>query len=283
MVDGKHEMTDVMSQQFLDEKARELMEEDIGLSRVQRRLWRVFLGSILLSIAMIALMIEASIGGGFILGSLRVHVGALMAWSLIVAIYSFYSLHVFAQKIKTRLARRVFLDDLTDVFNFRYLESRLEQEEARVDRYGGSTSVVYLDLDRFKDVNDRFGHQAGNLVLQGIRDELVGQLRAADVLGRWGGDEFLAILPHTDIEGAMVAGERMRKVVEAHEIELDGGDVVDFVTISTGIAEYPADGDTMADVVKFADKGVYRGKDVGGNAVHHGKESPVNEPAQAGA
>jgi diguanylate cyclase (GGDEF)-like protein len=254
-------------EEFLNDQAREVLGQDTGLGYIEKRLLHFCLAAVLLCAALILLFIKVYSDGLSEFRAELVHLGALTGWSLVLVGYALYSLLRFNRDTKTKLARRVFLDELTEVFNFRYLDSRLAQEEARVNRYGGCTSVLYLDLDHFKQVNDRYGHGPGNRVLCEIRDVLMGRLREADVLGRWGGDEFLAILPHTPRAGARVGAERMRALVEEQSIALRDGKTVDFVTVSIGVASYPDDGETMRDVVNVADRGVYHAKGQGGNMV----------------
>jgi len=156
---------------------------------------------------------------------------------------------------------------VTGVYNFRYLDMRASEEYERTRRYGGSLAVLFLDLDKFKQVNDRYGHQVGNIVLKEIATTARQKMRTCDVLGRIGGDEFLAILPQTDRKQAKVLADRLRQSIEQYSLRINEKNVVDFVRISIGIAAYPANGDSVESIICAADKAVYEAKKRGGNQV----------------
>ena len=134
-------------------------------------------------------------------------------------------------------------------------------------RHGYPLAVVYLDLDGFKQVNDTYGHEAGNEVLRGVSQMLRGHLRGEDFIGRLGGDEFLIVLPHTDESGALVVGERLRAKLAALEFAAPGGQRIDSVGFSMGVASYPAHGDTREQLIQAADQAMYRAKKSGGDRV----------------
>jgi len=163
------------------------------------------------------------------------------------------------------LERLSISDGLTGLFNHRHILRVLHDEFERAGRAGGPLSVAMLDLDRFKLVNDTYGHQAGDSVLQQVGDILRGTARDVDRLGRYGGEEFLAILPATDTEGAAIFVERVREAVERHSFEI-GGDQPISMTISAGVATYPAGGIfNMESIVGRADEALYAAKTGGRN------------------
>jgi len=163
-----------------------------------------------------------------------------------------------------RLAK---LDGLTEVPNRRYFLDRLHEEIARATRFGGSVSLILFDLDHFKRINDKHGHQVGDAVLVEVA-QLVQTtvLRRIDVVGRYGGEEFAVMLPETDEEGALVVAERLRAAIE--DCEVIRGAVRVRVTSSFGVATFPrTDVLDLDALVSRADGALYRAKDQGRNRV----------------
>jgi diguanylate cyclase (GGDEF)-like protein len=189
----------------------------------------------------------------------------LVAVALSVMFYAFDSLHRTTAGVRERLEALTFIDEATGVYNYRYLEIRLQEEMERVRRYRGSTALLYLDLDRFKLVNDRFGHQVGNVVLREIAQRLRSGTRSCDILGRLGGDEFLGILPDTSAEKSLTLADRLIQSIREYTYETRGGALIDFVTLKVGIAAFPENGEDMDQVIQAADSAVYQAKAQGGN------------------
>jgi diguanylate cyclase (GGDEF)-like protein len=164
-----------------------------------------------------------------------------------------------------RLEELSQLDPLTDLYNRRHLYARLEAELGRVRR-GHSLAVVMLDLDGFKQVNDRLGHERGDVLLRAIADALKRTTRETDVAGRYGGDEFLVILPDTDAEQARRVAERLADSVRETGRQFDADHPV---TASLGIALAvpPAAPESPAVLVRLADEHAYRAKQRGGDCV----------------
>jgi diguanylate cyclase (GGDEF)-like protein len=157
-------------------------------------------------------------------------------------------------------------DSLTKLFNKRYFLDRLDAELKFAQRHRTAVSLLLLDLDHFKKVNDTLGHLAGDAVLATIAAALSKAVRNEDVVARYGGEEMAIILRAISIEPAMAMAERMRKVVEAAAIPFDGKDLR--VTVSVGVAEYPNTPATQIDeLIEAADKALYRAKDGGRNRV----------------
>ena len=157
-------------------------------------------------------------------------------------------------------------DALTGLHNRRHLEDVLQLEFLRARRYRTPLSVVIADADHFKTVNDDHGHAVGDDVLRAIAKQLRERVRATDACGRWGGEEFLAVLSNTPADGAAVFAERWRESAERSRVELAGGGAI-AVTLSLGIAEYGPGHDAPAELVADADAALYRAKRAGRNRV----------------
>ena len=155
-------------------------------------------------------------------------------------------------------------DALTGVYNRRYLETRIEEEFGRHRRYRRELTLVMFDIDYFKAVNDSHGHPCGDLILQSVAGAIAGRIRLSDCLVRYGGEEFLCILPETDLACGMLLAERFRRQVEEMEHEYRGTKVK--ITISVGVSGL-RDDDTLEEFVARADEEMYRAKRGGRNRV----------------
>lgn len=153
-------------------------------------------------------------------------------------------------------------DVLTGLYNRRHLEESMRQLSSQARRYGQPFSVVMLDIDRFKDINDEYGHGPGDDVLRTIARRVQASIRESDVIGRWGGEEFLALLPMTDLDGARTFAERIRAMIDWAEVVIDGVGTV-HVTISCGCAA----GTDVGELLLRADEALYAAKKDGRNAV----------------
>ena len=157
-------------------------------------------------------------------------------------------------------------DDLTQLFNSRYLNLVLRRESKLALRRGRPLSVLFLDLDGFKSVNDTHGHLAGSRALVEAAIVIGGSARETDVASRFGGDEFAVVLPDTDSEGAFAVGERIREKIAEHRfLSADGYNVR--LTASVGVATLPDVGASAEDVIRAADAAMYRVKDHGKNGI----------------
>ncbi|HEU5279156.1 MAG TPA: diguanylate cyclase [Gaiellaceae bacterium] len=171
--------------------------------------------------------------------------------------------------------RQALVDGLTGLANRRQCEETLADELARVDRFGGSLAVVVADLDWFKDVNDRFGHPSGDTVLREFAALLSETLRDVDLAGRWGGEEFLLILPGTDLAGGVQVAERIRAALARRIVlAVDGTPIP--VTSSFGVAATPP-ARTGSELFAAADAALYEAKRAGKNRVERAAE-PVTHP-----
>ncbi|WP_165360967.1 GGDEF domain-containing protein [Candidatus Chloroploca sp. Khr17] len=156
------------------------------------------------------------------------------------------------------------IDDLTQLLNRRSIVDKLDEEIWRAQRYQGAVSVLMIDIDHFKTVNDRYGHTVGDQVLRGCADLMRGSIRATDYLGRYGGEEFLCVLPTTNESSAADLAERLRSHIEGTSFV--AAETVTFsVTISIGVAELDARRDTPELLIAHADNALYRAKADGRN------------------
>lgn len=161
---------------------------------------------------------------------------------------------------------RAFIDDVTEVYNARYLLATTENEIRRAERYDNPLSVLFLDIDRFKLVNDRHGHLVGSQVLRSLSKLLMQCVRDVDTLARYGGDEFTILLVDTDHTEAVSIAERIRRTVEEHVFEAGRGGSIR-LTVSLGVGTYPHHGTERNALLDVADKAMYRAKSLGRNQV----------------
>ncbi len=165
-----------------------------------------------------------------------------------------------------RLYTQAVTDGLTQLYNRKFADERILEEMLRSNRYERSCSLILIDVDFFKKVNDSYGHHAGDCVLQRLAAMLLEKARASDVTARYGGEEFLMLLPETDATGAFSFAERLRKRVEELEIRVDQQTIR--VTISCGVATYRSEFQTSVKAfVNEADQGLYLAKNEGRNQV----------------
>ena len=168
------------------------------------------------------------------------------------------------RRIEGILRQTALTDFLTQLPNRRSMIQRLESEVARFERNGQPFSLVLLDIDNFKAVNDSYGHDAGDAVLISVAESMRAWVRENDVLARWGGEEFLVLLTDTELQSAAEQAERLRKAFEAHSFGEQSGGIK--ITASLGVASY-RDGRSIDDCIKEADIALYRAKTHGRNRV----------------
>ncbi|MCX7612735.1 MAG: diguanylate cyclase [Caldimicrobium sp.] len=157
-------------------------------------------------------------------------------------------------------------DPLLNIYNRRFLIEFLKKESERVRRIGHFFSIVLMDLDHFKKINDTYGHFVGDRVLKEFTHLVLSNVREMDVLGRWGGEEFVLLLPETPKEKAFFVAERIREEIEKNIIFIDPNFPIQ-ITASFGLAEFPRDGDSIEKVLKIADQRLYKAKALGRNKV----------------
>lgn len=157
------------------------------------------------------------------------------------------------------------MDGLTEVYLRRYLMTRLEEEVERASRLGLTFSVGMVDVDRFKQCNDKYGHLVGDVVLKRIAGRMKKSVREVDMIARYGGEEFCLVLPDTSKDVALSVMERLRESIDSKSIQAFGDKT--HMTISVGIATYPEDGEEVDELLKMADTALYKAKRKGRNTV----------------
>lgn len=162
-------------------------------------------------------------------------------------------------RIYQKMADLAVTDDLTNLFNMRYLARTLEVEIERARRHGASVSLIFIDLDHFKEINDQHGHLMGSRVLIEVAQILLRNIRSIDVVARYGGDEFVVVLPQTDPAAAFAIAERVRRSIAGHTF-LKGEGLQIRLTASCGIAAYPDHAKSKEDLIRLADEAMYRVK-----------------------
>ncbi|MBD3612043.1 MAG: diguanylate cyclase [Hydrogenovibrio crunogenus] len=165
------------------------------------------------------------------------------------------------QETNKQLSILSVTDHLTGVYNRQYLDQRLDSEVERVNRYGSTFSVIMMDLDNFKKVNDKFGHLVGDEVLVVFAQTVEKEIRKIDIFGRWGGEEFILICPETPLTHAIQLGKKVRKSIESQDYPENISQ-----TVSLGVAEYQT-GEAINDCLNRADQNLYKAKQLGRNQV----------------
>lgn len=173
-------------------------------------------------------------------------------------------------------AQRLSLTDgLTGTWNRRYFQMQFRQVLATATRFERPFTVLMLDLDLFKELNDKYGHQRGDAILIEFSQRVKGVLREVDTFARYGGEEFICLLSETDEEGAYTTGQKIREAIRAQPFGAAGDESVK-VTVSIGVAAYPHHGSSFHEIVEAADKALYRAKEGGRDRVEVGGDSTPN-------
>jgi diguanylate cyclase (GGDEF)-like protein len=172
------------------------------------------------------------------------------------------------KRVEDEFRKLATTDPLTGAYNRRHVLSLSEREFARARRYHTTLSVLMLDADHFKAINDTWGHDVGDDVLKSLTMLCEAHLRTSDIFGRLGGEEFILTLPETDSAAAAGVAERVRLGVESNSIPINGENV--HFTVSIGVTELADEDASFADILKRADQAVYTAKDKGRNRVETG-------------
>ncbi len=170
-----------------------------------------------------------------------------------------------SKKTEEELLRLAATDPLTGAYNRREFSLMVEREALRSHRYHHALSLIMFDLDLFKKLNDSYGHTAGDKALQRFTTLCTNTLRNVDIFGRWGGEEFVALLPETDIEGASIIAERLRKIVGESVLTYNEHKIS--FTVSIGIAQFKDGENTIEGPLSRADSAVYDAKKAGRNRI----------------
>lgn len=173
--------------------------------------------------------------------------------------------HVELKKAKEKLLELATTDELTGIANRRYFMERLNSEFDRAKRYESRYSLLMIDIDYFKSINDDYGHKAGDKVLQSAAAVMKKSLRTSDVIGRVGGEEFSVILPETEIKAAIFIAERLRKKVEETVVIHKNEEI--FITVSIGVSQSKNGDQSVDDIYVRSDSAMYNAKKNGRNRV----------------
>ncbi|MBT8120446.1 MAG: GGDEF domain-containing protein [Gammaproteobacteria bacterium] len=164
--------------------------------------------------------------------------------------------------LSERLGKMAFTDSLTHIYNRLHFAHFLDAEIDKVKRYGGCFSIIFFDLDNFKDINDNYGHMTGDDVLEKVTEVISKANRSADIFARYGGEEFIILAPETNLSGACIHAERLRNDIEQYKFPKIG-----HLTSSFGVAEFNAETDDVESILERADKALYMAKEFGRNRV----------------
>lgn len=179
---------------------------------------------------------------------------------------SFNEMATNLKKARNQLEQLSMQDGLTGILNRRALEQSLKSEISRAERFGNEFSLVMFDIDNFKQVNDSYGHLFGDDVLISVTREVEKHIRPIDQFGRYGGEEFIVIMPETGIEGAAKSAERLRMMIETVGLKDEQGQIVP-VSASFGVACMPEEAASESELLGLADKRLYRAKHEGRNRI----------------
>jgi len=173
--------------------------------------------------------------------------------------------HVELKRAKEKLLQLATTDELTGIANRRYFMDRLNSEFDRAKRYESKYSLLMIDIDFFKSINDNYGHKGGDKALQSAASVMKKSLRTSDIIGRVGGEEFSVILPETDIKSALFIAERLRKKVEETAVIHNDEEIL--VTVSIGVSESQTGDQSVDDIYIRSDSAMYKAKNNGRNRV----------------
>jgi diguanylate cyclase (GGDEF)-like protein len=215
-------------------------------------------GSILIGIGMLL----STPGVEFSVVLLNRALSVVLIW--VTAIMALHHLHV-GNKLQQRLQDLAATDPLTGLYNRRHVFNLLRQELKRYERYGESFALVLIDADYFKRINDTHGHAVGDATLCWIANTCLKSVRETDVVGRFGGEEFLILMPHTTTDDATLVAERIRLAMHNADAETRGDAAK--VTLSFGVAEVGPNSATFDDILKAADDALYAAKRAGRDRV----------------
>jgi len=189
----------------------------------------------------------------------------LVLCTLVVA-FSYYLISTSIEQTKRnqQLMVTARTDSLTGLCNRRHMEQRIQEEFERYQRTGTEFALIIVDIDLFKEINDRYGHDCGDYLLKSVSEDLRKSVREYDAVARWGGDEFLLLLPATNGENAVELAERIGNTVEKHRYAYENEALS--VTLTLGVSVIRR-GDTVASIIKKADIAMYQGKRIGRTCV----------------
>jgi diguanylate cyclase (GGDEF)-like protein len=205
------------------------------------------------------------------LGMFSVSAVFFLVFFTIIVLYS-YSLTAKIERARSKLAHERNVDALTGMLNRRALMERAMSLFQSSESHGGEIVVMFADLDGFKAVNDTYGHHVGDRVLVAVAEQILDNVRDVDLVARYGGDEFLLVLPRTSLAGGEIVAQRVRRGINEWARE----NKIDF-NVSIGLGSYPVHGRDLQSVIASVDKAMYRSKNVhGGGGILHAEVAPID-------
>ena len=252
---------------WVAEKGRPVIIDDVGedvRSRVEQKLHRI-----MRSRSVFAFPLSGASSVMAVVELINKRKGDFNSKDLLLLSMVEDQLSVAVEKVmlQLKLEELVITDDLTKLFNSRYLNRTLDIEVERSNRYNTSVSLIFMDIDHFKDVNDRYGHLVGSKLLTELAQLLLSRLRSVDIVARYGGDEFVIVLPQTSSKYAAMIAERLRKAVaEATFLKNEGLNIR--ITASFGVACYPETARSKEELLRLADEAMYKVKYKNRNGVY---------------
>ena len=193
---------------------------------------------------------------------LKIHVTAA---SFIIPVFAGLMFGLMLSHIKVlseKLSTIAYTDSLTKIYNRLHFAHFLDAEIDKAKRYGTTFSIIFFDLDYFKEVNDNYGHLTGDEVLEKVTEIVSKANRSADIFARYGGEEFIILTPETNLSGALIHAERLRNDIEQYEFKNVG-----HISSSFGVAEFNPEEDDVDSLLERADKALYMAKEYGRNRV----------------
>lgn len=188
---------------------------------------------------------------------------SILTFGIVIILLICLSGLALSDKMTTLIVR----EGLTGLYNQNYIRLRLEEEIYRSQRYGHPLSILMIDLDKFKDFNDRYGHTAGDHLLKYFSQLISESIRPSDIPSRFGGEEFLVLLPETDKREAKAVAERIQRRISFYPFRIDSRKEEIGFTISIGISTFPEDGGGPEEMITLADMALYQAKKDGRNRV----------------
>ena len=224
------------------------------------------------SVVGVPLKIQSKIVGALFLDDFEPRSFPQASLRLLAILASFAAMSIDNARLHEQTLQLARTDGLTGLFNHRQFKQVFRDELARAVRYEAPLALVMFDVDDFKGFNDTYGHPEGDKVLIDVARILKGSLRQCDVLFRYGGEEFIAVLPQTGLDEALIVAERARQAIEGLILVSAGSVAGRGVTVSSGVAAYPRDGRDLDSLLKTTDDLLYQAKKLGKNKVYYRPE-----------